>query len=254
MSPDPRIFTLPSLFTEVSAFAARDIDRSWMLAMGRLGELLEAKATFITVATRDRHDPSDVLLGWRPRALISAPSAKDPRFAVAWSNVDQNVLGDLGVQRQVCSWGTHRAARISDLFTPEEAAASPSHALLVHYGVHDRLVGAHALSPQVEVYLGCDRYSPPTFSEADRDLLAAAMAGLGRACRWLMLSLGAMPGQAPLSERERECLLHLLGPAAEREIASAMGVSAPYVRELVTSVFRKMRVASRAELVALWLD
>lgn len=254
MSPDPRALTLPSLFAEMSAFSARDIDRSWMLAMRRLEELLDAKATFITVATRDRHDSSDVLLGFRPRALIAAPSAKDLRFAIEWSNVEQNVLGDLVVQRQVYAWGAHRAARVSDLVTPEEAATSPSHALLVHYGIHDRLVGVHALSPQIEVYLGCDRYAPPSFSAADRDLLATVMAGLGRACRWLLLSFGAMPEQTPLTERERECLLHLLGPKAEREIASAMGVSAPYVRELVTSVFRKTQVASRAELVALWLE
>lgn len=253
MTVDPRLLELPELLIEVQTLAVRDVDAGWALALERLGTLVRGRASSITIATRVQHDPEDPLLGWRPRVNVAPPSARERTFALAWMKDDANFVHDPGVQRQVSTWGSHRAARLCDLGTPEEVASWPTARLRRHNGVFDRVVAAHALSDKEELYAGFDRFEPPGFDETDRDFLAQAMAGLGRPCRWLTLSLGAMADTSPLTARERECLGYLLSSRPETEFARVLELSQARAHELVTAVLRKMRVSSRPELMSLWL-
>jgi len=67
------------------------------------------------------------------------------------------------------------------------------------------------------------------------------------------LALCGEPGIAELSPRRRQVLAGLLDGLAEKQIAAQLDLSVPTVHEHVTALYRHFGVASRGELLALFL-
>jgi DNA-binding CsgD family transcriptional regulator len=67
------------------------------------------------------------------------------------------------------------------------------------------------------------------------------------------LALCGEPGIAELSPRRRQVLAGLLDGLAEKQIAGRLGLGMPTVHEHVTALYRHFGVASRGELLALFL-
>jgi DNA-binding CsgD family transcriptional regulator len=61
------------------------------------------------------------------------------------------------------------------------------------------------------------------------------------------------PSPADLAPRVRQTLLCLLEGDADKQIAARLGVSQHTVNQYVKQIFRHYAVASRAELLGLWV-
>ena len=72
-------------------------------------------------------------------------------------------------------------------------------------------------------------------------------------CRLVGGEIG-MNGKAPadLSPRLRQTLTSLLNGASEKQIAQALGLSQHTIHVYVKQSYRRYRVSSRGELLALW--
>lgn len=87
------------------------------------------------------------------------------------------------------------------------------------------------------------------------DTLVAAVEGDLSAVDWVALGRArARPMKdrraAQLCRRERETLEGLLSGASEKEIASRLGLSVHTVHQYVKSIYRRLEVTSRAQLMA----
>jgi DNA-binding CsgD family transcriptional regulator len=89
----------------------------------------------------------------------------------------------------------------------------------------------------------------PGFGARERDLVHLFLSE----CPWLYEEaphVTTSAGGQPLSRRQRETFHLLLTGAPEKQVAAALGVSRHTAHEYIKVVYRKMRVSSRAELMA----
>lgn len=234
--------------------SATDVDTGWQCAANGLRELVQADEAFALIAAR-RDDVPRVgsFAGW---AIVKVSSAPD---VPAWNaNAERfrrtDAEGDSTIIRIARDHGSHRAYLRRELGTPEELDVAPSTRMMRQLGVRDRLVCAHSLAQDLEVFFGFNRTSRDNpFLAADRDFLIEAMPAIGRICRWWALSHGAFPGQKLLSARERQALAYLLGPQPAKHIATEMGLSDGSLSQLALRLYAKLGVTCRTELMALWL-
>lgn len=248
---------LRALLDQVYRLGATDIDAAWERVCVRVGELLATQRGLVLLAHRPEHCPGDPLGGWRPvRLLHHGPDRAERARAAAALQKSGAYLRDPTTRALAAGSGRHRAARLRDLVDPasDEWRQAPGRELLEAFGVHDRLVAACAVDAAVEVFFVYDRCAgEPGFSAADVAAMEAVMPGFCRPGRWLSLSHGAYPDQRLLSPRERQVLSQLLGSRSEAEIADDLAIRTSYCHQVVVSIFRKLGVTSRAELMSLWL-
>lgn len=155
------------------------------------------------------------------------------------------------------------AARISfgrTFFTPSDGyiraqrwrtLADDGTLLFAPPGVVDRLVGVIPVDRRAQIVLAFDRLrGQRSFVEHDRVTFVRALASIARVARDATLCRGI---DEQLSPRERETLQRLLGGASEKIMADEMGITPASLHQLVVRVYRKLRVSSRSELMALFL-
>lgn len=222
--------------------------------------LINADDAFAVIAARTHDNPKcspDPLDGWRVvEAIIYRSNEKGRAIARRWSKTYEAYASDIPTRELTRRAGAHRACLLGDLLgeTPwgEHTAYEQ---IMSELGVHDRLVGAHTVSPARELYIGLDRMEgTPRFSARERDMLLVIMEGLGFVARRLLSTFGWMPDQEPLTPRERDMLHHLLDGLSEKEAAAEMGITAASGHQYVVSIYRKLGVNSRAQLLGLWFD
>lgn len=118
-------------------------------------------------------------------------------------------------------------------------------------GVVNRLVAVVPIGRCAQMVLAFNRLrGHKQFTDRDGATLVRALALIARVARDATLCRGV---DAPLSPRERETLRHLLGGASEKQMAADMGITPASLHQLVVKVYRKLRVSSRSELMALFL-
>jgi DNA-binding NarL/FixJ family response regulator len=121
-------------------------------------------------------------------------------------------------------------------------------------GIEDSLVSVLKLNDQGDIRALIFKRPPKTgvYSERERDLLDIFL----NECQWLYsqpISAAIPIGAARLekfSRREREVLEILLTGAPEKHIAGLLGVSRNTAHQYVKSVYRKLSVTSRPQLMA----
>lgn len=155
------------------------------------------------------------------------------------------------------SAGQHRVLRAADLPSQEPLNA---HWLTTEFlemlGIGDRLVSAHHVDADNEVYVVVDRaLGQPDYSVDDAARLLDYLHLIGPVCTCLMLELGAIPADAKLlSQRETKLVRALLSGARESEIAQQWEMTEPSLHAAVVRVYKKLGVNSRAALAARWLN
>lgn len=245
---------IEQLLIETNTLAAHDVDGGWRLALERLCALVKADAGFVVLAGRTS-DRTDYLFGWRSLLLLYFNrTPKHEAIGHAWANAPAPSMSDPATRAHCARAGTLRASRAADLVPEHLWFDSPSLQLMEQLDTQDRIITAHPLTDDLEVYFGLDRAKgQPNFTPDDVQTALKGVQALGRLCRWLALSFGAMPQMKLLTVREREVLALLLTGAPEKQFASALGLTPAYTHQVVVRVYRKLAVTSRAELMSLWL-
>jgi DNA-binding CsgD family transcriptional regulator len=120
-----------------------------------------------------------------------------------------------------------------DIFAHTELAAAPRRWMLCFPRVRGQVLGA--------VLLGRET----SFSEKDINWVTRALPAIGLGLR----SFSSLKRLGDLSPREREIVEYVCLGYANRDIALACGTSPNTVRNQLSSIFGKLGVASRTELV-----
>lgn len=245
---------LPSFWSTIDELAARDTNAGWGSSVRRLCELLPASWGYTLLALHDPDDPGPVA-GWHVPAMLHPVPEFVPdreRIVAEWM-AEFDLRAEPTLLENLRQAGTHRVLHKRSMMGEAELRQTPTFELWRRLGVGDELIGAHSLSPRCEVWFCFNRSGEDRFDEDDAKLLLRAIRGLGRMCRWLALSRGLLPGMAPLSDREQAALPLLLGPQPLKVCAGQVGMNPPAFRQLARSVYQKLGVTSRPELMALWL-
>lgn len=122
----------------------------------------------------------------------------------------------------------------------------------LRWGLDDVIYGHRQLAADTTIGIGVNREpGDRPFSEEDRDLLGLFTGQ--SACLYRDLRDGGAAIFAGLSRRERETLDLLLGGLSEKQVAARLDVSVNTVHTYVKSLYRRLGVRSRGELLALML-
>lgn len=207
---------------------------------------------YVILASRNEALTDDPLNGWRVVRLFEPFACREKLSLVDEFAERQTYVVDERTVALVREAGTLRAHLRFDAIDEATWRSSPSRRLQEELGVRDQVVGAVPLGANLEMYLGLQSRSARAFDTADREALKQLLSGLVGPGLRLMHACG-MAGQGELTPREREVLEHLLDGLAEKEIASELTLSTRTVHHHVTSVYRKVGVHSRGELMGRWL-
>lgn len=250
---------LLTLSGELAEISADDPAAAASHAMGSLYDLMGADEGFLLFSRRvlNREAHADPLSGWRPVQVFQhRRAAERSRILTDWYTEPGRLLEDVTVQHITRTAGRPRAYLHGDLMGEAEWRRQPTVAELMRgLGVRDRLVGAAPVGAGLEVFIGMDRVGGRDFVSRQRDVLQAALTHI----RWFFRHLARYsgvtgPALPAVSPREGQTLHGLLSGRSESRIGRDMGISAATVHQYVTSLYRKLRVRSRAELMALFID
>jgi DNA-binding CsgD family transcriptional regulator len=161
---------------------------------------------------------------------------------------------DLCMVNQARAAGRFRATRLRDLVPPAWLESDFYREEYLASDIFDLVSVVSPVSAFSESYFMFSR-SPgqPPFTEIERDRIAYALRGLGWFHRSMALYFGVLAARAPLTGTERRVLQLVLEGAADKEVASSLGLGTHTVREHVANLYAKFGVSSRAQLLALWL-
>jgi DNA-binding CsgD family transcriptional regulator len=123
-------------------------------------------------------------------------------------------------------------------------------------GISDTLYSfAPGGSPDDPLALGLLRAGGPRFGDAERDLVQMFHEGMAPIYRWLVPRplTGAALTAARLRPSHKATLRALLAGLGDKEIARRLGISWHTVRDYVNALFEQFGVASRTELLALFI-
>lgn len=209
---------------------------------------------FVSLGVRRRPSEGDPLFGWRI-ALFYGIGRREQAAVAATEQVlaDESYLDDPIVQSVVRDAGRNRVYHDPDPRTDRSLHGTLNERFYRVQRIEDRLKFVCAVSPHVEIHGSADRpLGSPRFEPADVAFLAQLLPGLWPWTRRVALLHGYLEGCDALSPREREVVCALLGVAPVKVIADQLAMSEARAREIVRAVYRKLRVASRAELASIW--
>lgn len=228
-----------------------------------LCSLTDAHTAFSVISIKDNQNPTlqpkdDPLGGWRAKELIIfRGSAEERMIGMDYMN-SHDYLHDEATIANMKHAGKHRVHLIREFLELKEGMTRDDlHAqkLLDALGLGDRLVGAHALCPNAEFFIGLDRLQGyPLFDVRERDILFEVIRGMRPLVTRLFMSFGRLTGQTSLTPREQEALHFLLDGLSEKEVGEEMGITPASAHQYAVSIYRKLGVNSRAQLLNLWLN
>ena len=227
----------------------------------KLCELTESHNAFCVLALCNNENPTlplseDPLDGWRATESMAFRGSQEER-TIGFNYRDSfEYAKDEITVANVAQAGQHRAFLIEDLIgedTPRDGMLFWE--LLKTLEIEDRIVGTHTLCPTVEFFIGLDRLEgSPHYTTRERDLLLEVMRGMRTLATRLFMSFGLLPGQESLTPREQTALHLLLDGLSEKEVGAAMGITPASAHQYAVSIYRKLGVNSRPQLLNLWLD
>jgi len=234
---------------------ARTIARYVAAGHRRLGEGLGSREGFVVLAVRVEPPDGDPLAGFRPlyNFTIGKRSLSSTEVTAELLKNERRLLDDPVLRRMVAGAGRHRVFHGPDPRTVPALRTSVEVDYWNVRGVVDRLKAIHAIDQRLELHVGFDRSTgEPRFGRREEALVEALVAGMRPWARRIAFLVGEAPARMSLTPREREALCLLLGDLAQKQHAEALGLSSARARELVRSVYRKIGVGSRVELMARW--
>jgi DNA-binding CsgD family transcriptional regulator len=196
----------------------------------------------------------DPMHGWRPMALqqLDRRDRFDAFFRSTRKAIETQDIS-LTTVRHTQMAGSFRATRLRDL-VPESWFESEHYKRYLERDQADVVAVVFPVSERSESYFLFIRNAQrPRFEEHERDGLAYALRGIRWFHRHMLLFHGLLGTGAPLTVTERNALRCLLSGAADKDIAAELQIGLHRAREHVAALYRKFDVASRTELMALWL-
>lgn len=219
-----------------------------------MARLIGATSGFVGVGARVVPPMNDPLDGWRlPIFYAIGPNSEAQAIAVEQELREESYVHDPVVRGVIADSGRHRVYHDSDPRKPPRRENTIDLKYWTLLNLVDRLKLVYEVSPDVALHFGFDRVGAARrFGRGEVRTLEDVIGGLGPWARRVALLHGFVEGRQPLSPREREVGCALLGHASVKEIAGQLGMSEARARELVRAVYRKLRVASRAQLASAW--
>jgi DNA-binding CsgD family transcriptional regulator len=232
-----------SPFPSVTAYVSR--------GHALIGALIDAREGNVVFSARIAAR-GDALAGFRPvhAFTIGSRETATPSTTSAAIADDAALLADPMMRTKVVGAGRHRVVR--------ERATDQRSSLFEQMWRERRLLDrvqlVHALDADRELWLSFDRLAgEQPFTAAERRTLATVAATIGGWARRVAYLLGYAPDVSPLSERERATLAFLLSDHPQKLLARHLAVSEARARELVRTLYVKLAVAGRLELIWRWI-
>jgi DNA-binding CsgD family transcriptional regulator len=225
------------------------VDRKKLLLEG-LANLVEADVWLWSTAVQNPHVPGDVMTvslldgGWKDDAqrvgvyrFLSEPATAVPvqaPVAELAKNGRHSTVDPLGmVPADV--WSRH---------------GQTYYAL----GLQHCLLSIYPINPQVMSCVGLHRsQGREPFGERERAITHVVLQQVD----WLHRHGTDVPAKddvLPLSARERQVLIFLLGGDSRRQIAHRLGLSEHTITDYIKNIYRQLRVNSRGELLSLFIS
>ncbi|MEO7110633.1 MAG: helix-turn-helix transcriptional regulator [Polyangiaceae bacterium] len=134
----------------------------------------------------------------------------------------------------------HRSFKFNEIYGPSQIADSMVSLMRVNANANADANG--------RLFVFKRALNDGAFSERERELVTLLLSE----CRWLHeVPEGSRSSRLEaLSRREREVLKILLTGAPEKGVASLLGISRHTAHQYVKSIYRKLAVTSRAQLMA----
>lgn len=251
--------TLATLLQDISLMPLHLFEDNFLYLLEGITELGHASSAFAVFVRRLENTPScDPLQGWRPihvTYLNPLPLDHTIRESLESTIEDTEREAHEGIRAHIPMMGSHRSMLWSDLVPGQRFAESEDFDLYDTLDIHDRMFAVLHLDPQLEVFFCLDRPSSlPLFSSKDRATMNTVLPGLWGPTMRYCQAYGLLEKQEQLTPRERETLGFLLQGLAEKEIALELGVTARSAHQYVTTIYRKLQVNSRAQLMSRWLS
>lgn len=239
----PRTRQASDLFQEIANFPLSSSKNTFLYILESLSELVDASNAIAYISQRAALETSWRLTHVIPINYTNTQHAQHMAMLKDYAEQDNRATSEAHASLM----GTHRTYLSTDFSAPP---ASPDdidknyyhllHVLHVHEGL--------------EIYLCLGRVAPPSFTTHELALVEPLTRGLLPYIVRYCMVLGLMPGQEATTPREQETLQHLLCGLSEKEIGVAMGLTHRSAHQYVTTIYRKLQVNSRAQLMALWLN
>jgi DNA-binding CsgD family transcriptional regulator len=220
-----------------------------------LGAALGSDEGYVVLVLRAMPPQGDPLFGFRPvyNFTIGRQFVESTELTAELLRNDDLLIRDPILRRMVESAGRHRSFHDPDPRLSPATRDTVDAQYWTVRGLVDRVKLVHALDANRELHIGFDRSTGmEPFGPAETALLEPLTRGIGPWARRIALLHGEGPAMTPLAPRERDTLCQLLSDRPQKSYAQALGVSDARARELVRLVYRKLRVASRSELMTLW--
>ncbi|MBX3262270.1 MAG: hypothetical protein KIS78_14035 [Labilithrix sp.] len=221
----------------------------------RIGRALGATRGFAVLGVKMPCPPKDdPLFGWRVDLCYDVgPKSHEQMLVVAQDVREETYVHDPLIRDTCTAAGRHRVAHVPD---PRRLAAHRDTVEAKYwtmFSLRDRLKAIYALSPTVELHLSFDRSSEAEpYGHREARLLELVTPGIAPWVQRFALMLGRLDGLAVLSPREREVAYGLLGRSDVKNLAANLSMSEARARELIRSVYKKLRVSGRMELANKW--
>lgn len=246
-----------NLWDELADFGAARSDEALTHLMNNLCTLADAcNISWLGAVRLDTSFPGDRAKGWRPRVIRFQHQPSPQLYALAQEQaemLEQGVMDETTL-RNLNGAGCFRANRLRDLVGPEWFESPYYRVYYQSLGHKDAVWVAFPVSKDAESWFGIFRsQDQPSFTEAERDVIAYALRGLKRFHRHIMLSHGLLVAMFPLTPAERRVLHLLLTGLPEKLIAQKLGRSYYTTHGCIVAIYRKFGVNNRAALMALWL-
>lgn len=248
--------TVANVCAELEALPPAAVDTYAAMGFDRLAQLLGCREGILVFGARICPPEGDPLAGFRVLRVwhIGARNVIRTGVTDAVQQDDRLLLEDVVSQRMAREAGRHRTYHEPDPRTVPGLERSIDAGVWTNLCLHDHLKGVHTLDADRELYFGFHRLADDEpFTSDDVRMLEELLPAIHGWARRLVLLCGGRSIPEPLTRREGEMLVLLLGGAPQKTHAGVLGVSAPRARELVRAVHAKLGTASRAELQRLWM-
>ena len=242
------------LWDRVADFDAADTDAALRLLLEETARMVSAQNAYWLGGVRMSKDDKDPFFGWRVLKIqYLHPTRPNTNYARSSMRALDRGNADPEVRVIARDAGSFRALRLGDLDLPHDQLEA-SRAEYRRRGIHDVLRVLAPVSADAEGCYGFHRKTPrESFTAEEMRVAAYTMRGIKEFHRRVLLSHGVLAAQTPLAPAERRVLALLLTPRSEKQIASALGVTATTAHTYVSAILRKFGVSGRSGLTALWL-
>ncbi|AWV90890.1 helix-turn-helix transcriptional regulator [Bradymonas sediminis] len=250
---DPKTWlALMRLCGELHEIGVAQVDAAIEHLQFELGKILDCEHFWLIAAGREPDGaPVPVF-----RESSGVDSARRDAIAADWMASTPNIFEDVLLKNVTRYMGKPGAlCQTPERFDPLVWRKSVLRDLFCETGITSRLTANQPVGESFDLTFGFDRIgrSEP-FSVRDCQVLRVMLEHLGPLARSFGQQRGFLPGLKVLSPRERSVLRYLLGPLSEKEIAHELNLSTGWLHQVVVSIYRKLNVRSRPELMSIWLS